>query len=405
MLVAIFGFCFGAFLGSFLNVCVHRIPRNESVVQPRSRCYACGTQVQAYDNIPIISYFLLRGKCRWCGTPYSSKYVWAEVMVALLTALVCWWGFGGGIEWIHSLVEGRSWNPWVLHWAQSLNNPPLSRMLATASMLTFICYLYVSSMIDAEHTIIPDELTKSFQLLAPGLALLVPVGCWPQETQALTWYFEQRLDGPVFQLWSGTLAVSLVIVLSGIALFISLPISKWIYGSRLDPVECWRDQDHIFFARGVWWFGGCSLLWLVLYLAWALGLTLTGSDQHIAGQGLSPGVLAHMQLGQALLGFTAGWWSLYGVGLFGSLVFRRNAMGFGDVKFLAPIGAMVGPVGVPYIFFLGAVAAMLVGIPKFFMKKELHIPFGPFLAFGSMVVLFAGYLIHPWLMDQLFPRF
>jgi leader peptidase (prepilin peptidase)/N-methyltransferase len=66
-------FLFGAVIGSFLNVCIYRIPAGESVVHPRSRCGACKTPIRATDNVPILSYLLLRGRCRACGVGISPR--------------------------------------------------------------------------------------------------------------------------------------------------------------------------------------------------------------------------------------------------------------------------------------------------------------------------------------------
>jgi leader peptidase (prepilin peptidase) / N-methyltransferase len=75
-------------LGSFLNVVIHRLPRGESLVHPRSRCPHCGTQIAGYDNIPIVSWLLLRGRCRHCGAPISPRYPAVELITALLFAAV-----------------------------------------------------------------------------------------------------------------------------------------------------------------------------------------------------------------------------------------------------------------------------------------------------------------------------
>jgi len=83
----------GALLGSFLNVCVYRLPRNESVIQPRSRCPGCGTPIAWYDNLPILSWLLLRARCRRCGAPISVQYPLVEAAVALIWAgSVAWQG-------------------------------------------------------------------------------------------------------------------------------------------------------------------------------------------------------------------------------------------------------------------------------------------------------------------------
>ena len=81
---------FGATWGSFLNVCIARLPRGMSVVRPPSHCFACGSPVRARDNIPILSYFLLRGRCRSCGAQFSSRHALVEALTGVLCALVLW---------------------------------------------------------------------------------------------------------------------------------------------------------------------------------------------------------------------------------------------------------------------------------------------------------------------------
>src|SRR6185369_2874247 len=83
-------FVFGAIWGSFFNVCIARIPRGESVVRPGSHCFACGAAVKAWDNVPILSYLFLRGRCRACGTGFSPRYMVVEALMGLLSMLLCW---------------------------------------------------------------------------------------------------------------------------------------------------------------------------------------------------------------------------------------------------------------------------------------------------------------------------
>src|SRR5262245_3182144 len=81
---------FGALWGSFFNVCIARVPAGQSVVRPGSRCGACGAPVRPLDNIPILSYFLLRGRCRACGAAFSARYPLVEALGAVLAAAI-WW--------------------------------------------------------------------------------------------------------------------------------------------------------------------------------------------------------------------------------------------------------------------------------------------------------------------------
>jgi leader peptidase (prepilin peptidase)/N-methyltransferase len=78
----------GALIGSFLNVVIHRLPRGESLVRPRSRCPECGATIASYDNVPVLSWLLLRGRCRRCGAPISPRYPLVELLTALAFAAV-----------------------------------------------------------------------------------------------------------------------------------------------------------------------------------------------------------------------------------------------------------------------------------------------------------------------------
>ena len=79
LLFAFGAFAFGSIIGSFLNVVIHRYPLEESIVFPPSRCGSCGTKIKPYDNVPILSYLWLRGRCRACGTPFSARYPLVEL--------------------------------------------------------------------------------------------------------------------------------------------------------------------------------------------------------------------------------------------------------------------------------------------------------------------------------------
>jgi leader peptidase (prepilin peptidase)/N-methyltransferase len=140
ILATIAAFWFGSIYGSFLNVAVHRLPREESLVRPRSRCPQCGRMIAWYDNVPILSWLLLRGRCRNCRRPISPRYPLVEAAVGLLAA---------GLQ--------RRW-PIDLAWAAGA-------ALACGALLAV-------ALIDWETFLIPDEL--SLGLVAAGL-LFAPV--------------------------------------------------------------------------------------------------------------------------------------------------------------------------------------------------------------------------------------
>ncbi len=128
----VIGFVLGALLGSFANVLIHRLPRDESIVWPGSRCPHCRAPIQAWDNIPILSFLLLRGRCRSCRARISSRYPLVEAVTAVLVA-AAW-----------SAVDST---------------------LARAAATTFVFLLVVIAFIDFDHQLILDRLSL------PGIAV------------------------------------------------------------------------------------------------------------------------------------------------------------------------------------------------------------------------------------------
>ncbi len=141
---AAFAGVMGAVFGSFLNVVAFRLPRRESIVKPRSRCTSCGTAIKPYDNIPVLSWLLLRGHCRNCSARISPRYPLVEAGTALLCA---------GAVLTHDTAAG------------------------IALSVTLILLLVPAALIDLEYRIIPNKLTGAGALLALGLGTaLDPAG-------------------------------------------------------------------------------------------------------------------------------------------------------------------------------------------------------------------------------------
>jgi leader peptidase (prepilin peptidase)/N-methyltransferase len=102
MLIVV-AFVFGAIVGSFLNVCIVRIPKGDSIVDPPSRCPACNTAIRFYDNIPLISYLVLGGRCRSCGARISPRYLFVELLMACL-AVALYYQFGFSLSFLVSFI-------------------------------------------------------------------------------------------------------------------------------------------------------------------------------------------------------------------------------------------------------------------------------------------------------------
>jgi leader peptidase (prepilin peptidase)/N-methyltransferase len=131
----------GAIIGSFLNVVIHRVPLEQSIVFPTSKCPKCMAAIRAYDNIPVISYLILRGRCRMCGSGISARYPVVEAITALLFAAVTW----------HDGVS-----------------------FALPFDLAFSAAMVALIFIDAEHMILPNAITYPGFLFALLTRLLVP---------------------------------------------------------------------------------------------------------------------------------------------------------------------------------------------------------------------------------------
>ncbi|RMI13101.1 prepilin peptidase [Cellulomonas triticagri] len=98
-LVVVLSGLLGLAIGSFLNVVVWRVPRGESVVSPPSACPRCGHGIRSRDNIPLLSWLLLRGRCRDCGAPISARYPLVEAATGALFALAAWWCWAQDVPW------------------------------------------------------------------------------------------------------------------------------------------------------------------------------------------------------------------------------------------------------------------------------------------------------------------
>ncbi len=137
-ILSLFIFLTGLCIGSFLNVCIWRIPREESIVWPGSHCPTCDHSIAAWDNIPLLSWLILKGKCRHCSAPISPRYFLVELLTGVLFTVI-----------------------WLVHgWS-----------LQTPVYILFSCALILGTFVDLDHLILPDRVTLGG--MAAGLILSV----------------------------------------------------------------------------------------------------------------------------------------------------------------------------------------------------------------------------------------
>jgi leader peptidase (prepilin peptidase) / N-methyltransferase len=299
--LAAMSFVMGTVWGSFFNVCIYRVPMRKSIVRPGSHCYACGTAIAWQDNIPLLSYLLLRGNCRSCGSHFSLRYFWIELASGLMFLAIF---LRFGLEWVVPF-----------HWM-------------------FASLLLVGTFTDMDHYIIPDGITVGGLVFALATALLLN---------------RHAMIAGEFRL------------------------------------ACDTAQAFVDFS--------------------------------VAGDRKLP-ILAPFGWSAASAAF--GWALLASIGLLGRILFRKEAMGGGDIKLFAFLGAYLGAINCLWVLFLSAILGLSVGLTLILLHKLMrrdeyeefdltpdsaappislriarstarqlhHFPFGPYIAVAALLVMF-----------------
>lgn len=316
-------FVLGTVVGSFLNVCIYRIPTRErfweslyAVIYPKSRCPRCRNAIPPWANIPILGWLMLKGRCFHCKGRISPRYPLIELLNGLLWALVYWMEVPGGfgVSIIDSAAHGpfgptgdpSSW--WlspvaVIHWRYFYH-------------MVLIEALVVASFIDLDLWIIPDGCTLpamavGFLGAALGQVYLTPV-----------WHQNMRFVREM-KFW----------------------LDRW------SP----RLSDWVFFE-------GNLPSWVREYPHWH-GLAVSLAGFLIAG-----GVVWLVRI--------IGHWAL-----------GREAMGFGDVILMAMVGSFLGWQAGVIIFFMAPMFALLVVAVTFVFRRQRELPFGPYLSLATLAVI------------------
>ncbi len=371
----LFVFLFGACVGSFLNVLVWRLPTGQSVVTPPSRCPLCGHRLKWHENMPILGWFFLRGKCSACKAHISIQYPAIEALVALLflaAYVMCYGpldrGVGAWFEdasspWWHLQGFGQSWPAFTL------------TVVAIAGLIAM-------TIVDAKTMLIPVQIPTTVTIVA-FLGWLVQ-GFMP-ESRAL----REFVPIPVAS-WS--------VAFAALGMMLGLGVSRWLVntGRLRAGFSDWADYPTD--AEGFSAYPHARREMLVELLFILPGFAGAGIACVLAGMlGWTPDetVCQPMALlGGSMLGWIVGGGLVWAVRIFGSLGFGREAMGLGDVHLQAAVGAAFGWKVALLAFFVAVFLALVWSAMTFALRRfgaffQREFPFGPHLAIAAILFVVA----------------
>ena len=357
VLFGAFAFVLGAVVGSFLNVCIYRWPVDLSINRPRrSFCPNCKQPIPWQHNLPLISWLVLRGRCANCGAKISFRYFAVELVTALIF-LAIWEGFSSQVA--------------IAYWV-------------------FVSFLIIGTFIDFEHFIIPDRVTIGGVIAGVAFSVAVPA-----------------LMGTNSRIAAGLRAL-LAAALGYVILLIVLEAGKIAFGRkriRFDaptPFTWTKRGDDADFVVGPE-----ESLWSDYFAREKDRLLLRCDEVRID----------HHTYGNVTLDFRYDRVTAEGhvmrlddvtqiSGVARELVIPREAMGRGDLKFLAAIGAFLGWRAVLFSLFAGSLLGSIVGLITLVVGKPVwsaKLPFGPYLAFGAVTWMFFGNMFLRWYVTLLSP--
>jgi leader peptidase (prepilin peptidase)/N-methyltransferase len=348
-----FAFILGASIGSFLNVCIYRMPRDLSINQPkRSFCPNCKYQIPWYRNLPLISWLSLRGKCANCGSRIAFRYFGVELLTGLLF-LAIWLKF-----WPHAWILAFPY--WVM-----------------------ISLFVVATFIDFEHFIIPDEITWGGAAAGVVLSLSIPT----------LHDVKSPLEGAMWAVAGGALGFFLLwgVVIAG----------KKVFGRKRitfeEPVPFkWRREGDVATLDTE----GKPEPWAEFFPDEKAVMRMKCTVLELDGQRYEN---IEISSRYEVLTFEGRDYDLNKLeefsGKFSEVFFERDAMGFGDVKYMACIGAFLGWKAVLFTVVAASTIGAVVGVITMIIGRRewsAKLPFGPYLSLGAVIWLFYGPQLLDW---------
>ncbi len=351
-------FVLGCISGSFLNVCIHRLPLELSVITPRSYCPHCKYAIPWYLNLPLVTWLALRGRCKNCGAPISPRYFIVELLTGV-AFLGCWLTFG---------------NP----------GHPLPTLPLALVYSLFLAGLIVATFIDIEHLIIPDEITLGGMVVGLIASCLLPS---LHGTDAL----------PV-----GILRGFIGAITGAGTIYAILRVGKWLFGRQRvklpadtrivfsDTAVHLPDKDipyeDLFYRQSDVVVVKAKRVELIDRSYFDAVVRLSPSllqihQDHFEPEEFDPEAVRQMEIVSA------------------EVVLPREAMGFGDVKFMGAIGAFVGWQGVLFTLTVSSMIGAIYGTAMVVLRKRDwsgRLYFGPFIALAATIWIFAGPAAVAW---------
>ena len=362
-LFAAFAFILGSAVGSFLNVCIYRMPLNLSVNEPkRSFCPSCKYQIPWWSNLPLITWLAQRGKCANCGARIAFRYVLVEFLTGLLF-LGVWWRVS------HAGVFPGEWAKFF-------------------PLVTFVSLLVVATFIDFEHLMIPDEITWGGAAAGIVFSLGVPMLHGGNFGEIMS-----HLQSGAWALFGAALGFALLWLVSVLG---KLAFGKKTLEFKQPAPFSWTLEGE----RGKFVTGEKTQWWDELFTSEKDFLVMDCERYEFEGSSRNDVELRFQYERLHLDGKEHDLEAMKSFsGIVRRITYTRDAMGFGDVKFIACIGAFLGWKAVLFTVMSASMfGAVIGGLTLLIGKREwsAKIPFGPYLSLGALLWIFQGPELVTW---------
>jgi len=365
-------FVFGCCIGSFLNVVIHRLPNEMSLINPPSHCPKCEYRIPIRQNIPLFTWLWQRGKCAECAAPIPIRYFLVEL-----------------------LTGGAFLGAWLLVYHQFVDEPgalisqnqPFIAALVTLALVTLLGGLIASTFIDFEHFIIPDEITIGgiitgivFSVAAPELH-----GAYLGKEISRLHALALSLAGAAFGAGVIYAIAWLGKIMFGRETFSSGEPAKVTFATHELHIETEDDDEIVRLYEDVFSRPSDTIVLHAQRVEmtdrcfWDRPITINAQTTMIGTDKFATEEIAHLEVTTR------------------EIVVPREAMGFGDVKFMGAIGAFLGWQATLFTLMGSALAGAVIGlILKATHKDTTIIPYGPYLAAAAVVWIFGGYRLWNW---------